>query len=265
MSLLQAAFLGFVQGVTEFLPVSSSGHLVLFQRWLGVQNPDISFEVFLHVATLGAVVLFFWQEIWNIRKNWSLLGALIVGTIPAVIVGLVLKDSIESLFNSITLVSFALMVTGILNLLSDWKMNQQRAVEEGKLDDPEAMSTITPRQGLMIGVIQAIAITPGISRSGSTVFGGMMVGLKRIHAFTFSFLLSIPAILGATVLQIKDIAETGLGTIQPLEYMVGGLVALITGLASLYLLRIVMLKAQFQIFGWYCLLLGSISLASTLL
>src|SRR5690606_1154872 len=112
---------------------------------------------------------------------------------------------------------------------------------------------------------QAIAITPGISRSGSTVFGGMIVRLDRVTAFTFSFFLAIPAILGASILQLKDVLASGAGEIQVLQFGVGGVVALITGLGSLFLLRYVMLKAQFQVFGWYCLLVGAVAIGSQLL
>lgn len=265
MTVVQAAILGIVQGVAEFLPISSSGHLVLFQELLNVNEAEITFDVFLHFATLLAILVFFWRDIVSLRKNWPLAGAVVVGTIPAAVVGILLKDTIETAFNSVLLVGCTLIVTGVLNLLSDRRMNRQLAVEEGEAITGEGMKEITPKQSLVVGLIQAIAITPGISRSGSTVFGGMMVGLDRLTAFKFSFLLAIPAIGGAAVLQLKDVVETGFVGIDPTVYLVGGVAAMMSGLASLVLLRHIMIKAQFQVFGFYCISVGLLTLALQLL
>ncbi len=246
MTILQAFLLGMIQGVTEFLPISSSGHLVIFQQLFGLQGDYVLFDVVLHVATLGAIIVFFWKDILKITRQETL--AIVIGTLPAGLVGIFLKESIEHLFQSPQLVGIALLVTGFLNFFTDRQLNQKQA---------EGQQSVTTRQGFFIGVVQALAITPGISRSGSTVAAGTGLGLSREKAFQFSFLLGIPAIAGAGLIQFKDVVTTGLPSqILVTQSLVGAGAAFLVGLLSLYLFKLVMKRAKFEIFGYYCLVVG---------
>ncbi|MEN8253230.1 MAG: undecaprenyl-diphosphate phosphatase [Patescibacteria group bacterium] len=246
MTIFQSIFLGFVQGLTEFLPVSSSGHLALFQEFFGLTGRDLSFEVALHFSTLLAILVFFNQDIFKLKKDEIL--AVVIGTLPVVIVGLFLKDFIEQIFSLPILVSLALLITGVFNLLIDKNLSSKRSNNE-----------ITWKDGLAIGLFQAVAIIPGISRSGSTVLGGLNQKLSRQAAFKFSFILAIPAILGASVLQILDLIEMGFSSISILPYLFGGLTAFLVGLASLSLFKYVIEKAKFEFFAYYCFSVAFVS------
>lgn len=252
MSIFQALVLGVVQGLTEFLPVSSSGHLVVFQRLFGLTGPHLLFDVVVHTATLMAVVIYFnWRLPTLVRKYWL---PLFIGTIPVGIAGLFFKDLIESLFSSLLLVSVMLMITGVINLLTD------RLLEH----TGERQTTIGWRQGLWVGLAQMLAVIPGISRSGSTVFMGINRGLSREAAFEFSFLLSLPAVGGATLLQVVEVVQSEV-TLVVAPLLVGAVSAFIVGLLSLWLLRMMIDKAKFEWFGWYCVVIGSGTLLSQLL
>lgn len=272
MNVFQAVLLGVVQGATEFLPVSSSGHLVIFSQLLGELNESsVFFFVLLHVATLMAVVIYFWQDLLKVRgKHLMLLG---LATIPAVLVGLFLKDVVESLFVSVKLVGVAMLITGLLNLISDWKLRQATTIElrekstvnsttnKSEIDEKpqhNGSGSFFPnmKQAFLIGVAQAIAITPGISRSGSTVAAGLMQGVSKETAFRFSFLLSIPAILGALLLELLDIWQSGSALSVGLPELLGVVAAFLTGILSLKLFSLVLAKNQMKWFGIYALLMG---------
>ncbi len=241
----QAVILGLVQGLTEFLPVSSSGHLVLFQEWFGVAEPALVFEVLLHFATLIAVVTFFAKDIMGLSKRGWLM--VLIGSIPAGLVGILFDDLIESFFSSIMLVSLTLFVTGLFNWLSNRHLKK---IDQIKTD-------LTVKQSFMIGSFQALALVPGISRSGSTVFAGLKQNLDRFQAFRFSFILSIPAILGATALQLWQLPAEAMTKIISLPYLLGAFVAFSSGLVSLYLLKLVIKKANLSYFAYYCWFLGA--------
>jgi undecaprenyl-diphosphatase len=247
MTILEAILLGIVQGVTEFLPVSSSGHLVLVQGLLGWQEPNLVFDVWLHFSTLLAVIIFFWKDFWQLKKQDFLV--LLVGSIPAAVVGLFFKDTIEAWFGLAQVVAIALIFTGLLNLITDRIIKKQKPTETNQ--------EVSLKQGLIVGLFQALAIIPGISRSGSTVFAGTMQGLDRLKAFRFSFLLSLPAVLGASLLQlIKVINQDAISNISPV-FLWASLSAFVAGLISLYVFEYVIKKAKLNWFGWYCLLLGA--------
>lgn len=263
MTLGAAFFLGVIQGLTEFLPVSSSGHLVLAQSYFQIEA-SILFDVFLHCATLGAVVVFFWKDILRLRrKEFMLLG---VGTVPIVLVGLLMKDLLEAAFSTPLLVGCALLGTGLLNLVSQsilqdtqeastWRKLQATVVRMLKKQQIFSAST---SQALLVGAAQALAVTPGISRSGSTVAAGLLTGMDRASSFRFSFLLGIPAILGATLLELHDVISTG-GQFPSLVSVIAGCAAaFVTGLYSLRLLRHLMQRAQLQWFAYYCFAVGLI-------
>jgi undecaprenyl-diphosphatase len=221
MSIFQAVILGAVQGITEFLPVSSSGHLVLFQHIFGITEPTLFFDTLVHVGTLAAVFTVLWKDIWGILRRiiQPLTFYLIVATLPAVIFALLFKDFIENAFSSGSFPGFAFLITSALLIIAE--VLSKRA---GKPDRSggSAVSGAGKKEmkwpdALIIGLLQAVAILPGVSRSGSTLSGALSRGLDRDFAARFSFLLSIPAILGALVLQLGELAkragitETGTG------------------------------------------------------
>jgi undecaprenyl-diphosphatase len=198
---MTAIVLGIVQGLTEFLPVSSSGHLVLMQRIFGVEKPGLFFDTMLHIGTLSAVFVVLWKDIWEILKKiiQPLTLYIIIATIPAVIFALAFKNKIESAFETGQFLGICFLITSALLVTAE-----QLAKRAENKKSCEKMNWI---DALIIGVFQAIAIPPGISRSGATISGALFRKLDRDFAARFSFLLSIPAILGALVLQVKDLVK----------------------------------------------------------
>lgn len=264
MSIWQAVLLGLIQGVTEFLPVSSSGHLVLAQYFLGFQESQLLFDVAVHFSTLFAVVIFFWPVLIRLRfKEWFIIG---VGTIPAAIVGVFFKDTIELLFAAPIYVAVAMLITAGINFWADRKLEAEKTEKKSiQLVEKEEMvsrvGSISWLQAIIVGLFQAVAISPGISRSGSTLAGGLSQKLDRQTAFTFSFLLSVPAVAGATVLQVLDVLETGQLSQDWTILLIGGLAAFISGYASLWWFKKIVSTARLEVFGWYCLVVGIGSLA----
>ncbi|MBD3380576.1 MAG: hypothetical protein GF404_00125 [candidate division Zixibacteria bacterium] len=263
MDIIQAVILGLIQGLTEFLPVSSSGHLVLGKLLFGVKVDNIIFEVFVHFATFLAVVAFFFREIVILIKaplryvfvndrsretvNFSKYVLFIaVGTIPAVIVGLYFKEDIEQAFSSARLVGMTLLVTTALLFLT--------ALVKPKREGLRFLD------GILIGLAQALAILPGISRSGATISTAMYLGVDKSTAFKFSFLLSLPAIFGAFILQLKDALEIGLPKDQIYIYLAGMLCAFISGYVCLVILRKIVIAGKFAWFGVYTLIIGVLTL-----
>lgn len=259
MTALQAILLGLVQGVTEFLPVSSSGHLVLLQNQLNLTESALAFDVLLHVATLLAVVVFFAQELLALTKKELMIIA--VASVPAGLVGFGLSGGIEKLFATSQVAAAFLIVTGVFNLLSNWKLQQVGQKKSPDFEsEPETKTKVSLKQGLMIGLFQALAIMPGVSRSGATVFAGLFQGLERLTAFRFSFILSLPAIIGAASWQWWQLEAEQLAQIRSFPSLLGVGAAFAAGLLSLYIFKIVMKKANLSYFGYYCLFLGLVGL-----
>jgi undecaprenyl-diphosphatase len=246
MTAAQAILLGIVQGVSEFLPISSSGHLVIVQKLLNITQSQITFDVFLHVASLLAIIIFFYKKLKSLTKKEILLIGL--GTLPAAIVGFLFKNNLETIFTSTKIVGGALMITGLINLISD------------QLISTKNKKALTWQASLKIGFFQALAIIPGLSRSGITLVGGSINKLGRQKSFEFAFFLAIPAILGAGALHTIDLYQTGFESINLLNYILGGLAALGSGLLSLKFLNYVLKKAKLEWFGWYCLIMGLVTL-----
>jgi undecaprenyl-diphosphatase len=264
VNILQALVLGIVQGITEFLPISSSGHLVLGKALLGVHTQGVAFEVFVHFGTFLAVLTIFWGDVWNILKSWGhalrhpspghwslryqedpffRLGVLIVlGTIPAVIVGLLFEQEIEAAFSNPLFVSFALLVTGTILLGTRW--TRPKDTRFGMV------------RALLIGAAQAFAILPGISRAGSTIAAGMYAGVERSEAARFSFLLALPIILGAAVVEGKELLHTGIPSQQAVTLLVGTIVAYCAGAIALKWLLGVIRRGRFDRFSYYCYAVG---------
>lgn len=241
MSILDAIILGLVQGITEFLPISSSGHLALFQMMLGFDEPPILFVVLVHLATLLAVIIYFRKRLLALTPRHILL--IIVATIPAVFAGLIIEPYLETLFDSLLIVGLGLLTTaGML-----WSAHKC-------INGKGNLKSLPVSKAFIVGIFQALAIIPGISRSGSTVSAGLSLDLQKSDAFYFSFLIAIPAILGAAILELKDI--TSVNQLVTLPNTVGFLTAMASGIASLKLLDVMLTKAKLHYFAIYCLVMS---------
>jgi len=248
-----------VQGLTEFLPVSSSGHLVLLHHWMEALQGDLFFDIVLHVGTLGAVVVVYRNELLRLfkfdKQALNYIAALIIGTIPAVIVGLLLKDFMEGLFGSPRAAGYALLFTGFVLLTT------RKAVIKNNHDSDELVSPGLLK-AFLIGCAQAVAITPGVSRSGMTIASSLLLGLPRVEAARFSFMLAIPAIAGALVLQLLDGAATET-LASPVQLVITAIVAFVFGLLAIRLTALAVVKSHFWKFAFYCMPLGLLVLYIT--
>ena len=239
--------LGLIQGFTEFLPVSSSGHLVIFQSLLNLPH-SIAFDVVVHLATGLAVVFYFWRDIIDLFFNKrKMLLFLAVGTIFTGIIGLSFKDFFESLFTSLTVVGGFLVLTGVLILLSEWIGKGKRKLEDMNVWD-----------AIIIGIAQGCAIAPGLSRSGTTISASLSRNLDRNLAARFSFLLSVPAIMGAGLLEAKDILEAGTTGIGAAPLILGFLAAFISGLLAIKIFMHIIERTSIRVFAYYSFVIGSI-------
>jgi len=243
--MIKYIFLGIVQGLTEFLPVSSSGHLVILQKILGITVNQIAISVVLHLGTLLALIIFFWKDILNLLKNPRLLGLVFIVVIITGIIGVLGKDFFEGLFSSAKAVGIAWLCTGLI-LISTKKLVR---LDRDKLKLKDAF---------VLGLTQALAIIPGISRSGVTISTLFYRRIERKLAFTFSFLVSIPVILGAAALEARKIEVLPQGDIKNL--CVGFIFSFFTGLLALLFLRLVINKAKFHYFGFYCIFMSVVIL-----
>jgi undecaprenyl-diphosphatase len=260
MDIVTAIVLGAVQGITEFLPVSSSGHLVLLQKVFGISEPALFFDTMVHAGTLAAVFVVLRRDIWAIlRRIWQpLTFFLVLATLPAVFFALVFRNLIETAFESGKLLGFAFLITSALLTMSEL-LAKRAGAAGGGLKKAGEMNWL---DALIIGALQAAAIIPGVSRSGSTLSGALSRGLDRDFAARFSFLLSIPAILGALVLQAKDLTKSAAGTggIGVTAIAAGTLSAAIVGFFAVRLmLKIVREKSLFG-FAVYTAVLGTLAL-----
>jgi undecaprenyl-diphosphatase len=299
MTLIEAIVLGIVQGLTEFFPVSSSGHLVMTEELLGLSLPGVAFDVALHVATLVSVIIVYRQRLMGFvrgaarRETWSYLGRLVLATIPAAVVGVLFKDWFEARFDDPVFAGTMLLVTGCIVWSSRWALAAERvrtievlplafvlivAVLAGTTIPLLAVLTIAavimtvarvtaaqtePEPSWMtavaMGVAQAAAILPGISRSGSTVLAGLWRRLDPVAAAEFSFLMSIPAILGAAVLSLPDLAAEG-ATVPAPQLISGALAAGIAGVAAIRFFVSMLRRRSFHVFAWYCWVVGALFL-----
>lgn len=241
MNIFWAFLLGAVQGITEFLPVSSSAHLVIVQSMIpGFSQPGVLFDVILHAGTLLAVIIFFRKKLLTLSKNEAIL--LGIATIPAVLAGVLFGSFLEESFANVKAVGIQLIITGLLCF----------AIDRAK----EIKTNINRTQSLIIGIAQAFAIIPGISRSGATIFAGTYMGIKKARVAEFSFLLSIPAIAGAILYEV--VKHGGSEEINLIYYGVGFISSLIFGFLSIGLLLRLLVSKKFFYFGIYCLIVGSV-------
>ncbi len=265
--------LGIVQGLTEFLPVSSSGHLVLFQHLFGLTEAELPFDISLHLGTLIAVFIFFRQDIYsmlvsivrycrqalktgsfspsNDDSDLKLALLIVTGSVPTAIIGLLFHKIADQLFSSVLIAGSMLILTGIILFFTQFVKNSNKGV-----------SLFSFKDSIMIGISQGLAIMPGLSRSGTTIAAGLFLGLKHETAARYSFLLSIPAILGASLLSFTDIAGN---TPVPVKASVAGaFAACVTGYFALRFLFYIVKKGQLHYFSPYCLIIGIVSVITGL-
>ena len=261
MELLKAILLGIIQGLTEFLPISSSGHLVLAEHYLKFNNPDISFKIILHLGSVFAVLLYFRKDILSLirslilfknkdplhSENRNTIFYLIVATTVTGILGFYFEDPLTKTFSSLYIPSFMLIITGFILYVSD------------KIE-PKGIKThqLGIKKSILIGLAQAFAILPGISRSGTTITVGIFSGLDREEAARFSFILSIPAILGANIHKFSSILN--LDRSLWLSYILGTLAAFISGYLVISFLITIVKKQRLKYFAFYCWSIAIITL-----
>ena len=271
MTFLSSFLLGLVQGIAEFLPISSSGHLAIAQNLLGMSDagtvPEF-FDVLLHLGTLVAVFVAYWADIKDMVLEFfrgagdlihhstpnpvpparRLILLIILGTLPLFVV-LPVKDAVQNLSNSMVFIGAALIVTGVLLFVSD-------RVKKGRKNE----RTATWLDVLIVGLGQAVATMPGISRSGMTITTGCFVGFERKFAVRFSFLLSIPAVIGANILSLADAAKAGINWAEVPVYLVGVVTAAVMGYLCIRLLRFIADRGKFGAFAYYCWAVGVLTL-----
>lgn len=259
MTLLQAAILGLVQGLTEFIPVSSSGHLLLLQEAFGVTEAGLGFDVALHVGTLLALLAYFYKDIYELaialikpRPMTRPARFIAAATLPAAFFGIILQDAAETTFRSPLLVVFTLSGVAILMILAE-----RLAAKQSSLKDIKQVSL---RQALFVGLAQAVALIPGVSRSGSTITAGLFAGLDRLAATRFSFLLAIPITLGAVVKVATENETLNQISTDPDLFAIGIVTAFASGAVAIrFLLRFVA-KHSLRTFAYYRLALAAVTL-----
>lgn len=254
ISWLNSFIQGLIQGLTEFLPVSSSGHLTLFQRLTGTTEIPLPFDLLLHLATVAATILFFRRDIFRFiveffsgfrseegrrTEGWRYGWTVIIGSVPTAVIGLLLKHWVEMATQSVTAVGAGLIITALLLFCASFLPSRNKRL--GIL------------VGIFVGIAQGFATFPGISRSGTTFVMGMLCGLSSAESFKFSFLLSLPAIIGAAFLELHSVSSFSL---LPGGWLLGCLIAFISGLAALKIFSRLVVKTPWKWFALYCLVLG---------
>lgn len=276
MNFFSAIFLGLIQGLAEFLPISSSGHLSFFQNFFGMmesESQNLFFDVLLHLGTLFAIFIAYWGEIKamilefftmiGVRKlpkgqkpdrlSRRMIAFIIIGTLPLFIV-LPFKDKVDSLYSNTLFIGFAFLLTGTLLFLSDRFNRGNKDLKSASIVDI-----------LLVGCAQTCAVVPGLSRSGTTVAAGMARGFSREFAVKYSFLMSIPAVLGANILSLIDAVQTGIEWSYMPMYLVGVLVATVSGYLAIRLLKFITQRGSFGGFSYYCWGMGLITLILSLI
>ncbi len=281
MSYFLAVFMGIVQGITEFLPISSSGHLAILRNLFNINVDNIIFEVLLHFGTLVAIIIAFYKDVGKliveafgilidlIRKIIALLTRkgnpvkvihssyrrfvmlIIVASIPTAFIGLIGKDLVVKAYNTI-------LIPGILLLLTGYLLQVTHKLKPGKKN----MSTASYKNAFIIGTFQGFSILPGLSRSGSTIAGGLLNGLSKEFAVKFSFLMSLPAVLGATILELKDIPSGQLSTIVSGPYIVGTIVSAVVGYICIKSLIAIIKRNKLHYFTYYCYIVGILAIVA---
>lgn len=267
MTFFEAIILGLVQGLAEFLPISSSGHLALLQYFFGIKGDDVvTFAVLLHLGTLVSVFLVYWEDIWALIKE---LGAtfkdvftgkglrvnanptrrlgfmIIVATIPTGIIGILGNDLFTSMYSSLISIGIGLLFTGTILILAEKLGAGRKTVKEMKF-----------RDAFIVGMMQGVAIAPGVSRSGSTLVGGLSTGLNREFAVKFAFLISIPSILGSAVLEVPDMISEGVDMAMMMPILAGVIVSAISGLVAIKAMIKLVTGKKLYYFSYYTWIVG---------
>jgi undecaprenyl-diphosphatase len=265
MSALEAIVLGIVQGLTEFLPISSTGHLRIVPAFLGWEDPGAAFTAVVQLGTMAAVVLYFRRDLWRIAVAWvrslrspevrrtldARMGWYIVlGSVPIVICGVLFKDQIENGARSLYLIGCTLILLGLVLLLAERVGRRERDLD-----------TLTARDGMLIGLAQAAALVPGVSRSGATISAGLLLGFDRAAAARYSFLLSVPAVVGSGLFEARHIG--GEGSVGVVPTVLATLLAFVVGYASIAWLLRFLVSHSTAVFVGYRVALGALVLALT--
>ena len=286
MSIIQSILLGIVQGITEFLPVSSSGHLAILQNIFHIETDGgMLFDIMLHIGTLAAVFAVYYKDIWRmILETFRMIGAvfsnirifflnrihkttfhykkiinnnyrkfvvlILVSTIPTGVIGILGRDLVEWAGNTLLIPGICLLITGVLLMIADLTQDSRKMPRQ-----------VTYREGLLIGAAQGLATLPGLSRSGTTIAVCLMCGLERKFAVKYSFLLSVPAVLGAAVLEIKDVASQQIDMSCVGIYAVGMIFAAIVGYVCIKTMLVVVKNKKFSYFSYYCFAVGALAIA----
>jgi undecaprenyl-diphosphatase len=258
MNLWQGILLGLVQGLTEFLPVSSDGHLAVIGHVAGVRTPGVFVEVALHVATLGSILVVYGGRFWRLAlgvlrrqpEDLRYAGLLLIGMIPAGIVGLLFEDFIARAFDSLWAAGVGFLVTGV----ALWSTRRR---------GPEGAPRPNPRGALIIGLAQALAPLPGVSRSGMTIASGLWVGLGAVPAADFSFLMAIPLIAGAGLVEARH-ASADIAQVGAVPLLVACVVAFVSGVFAIRFLVAMLRRGRFYAFAPYCFIVGTLTLAYAL-
>lgn len=275
MSVINAIILGFVQGITEFLPISSSGHLSVLTNLFDLtpaENGHLFFDVLLHLATLISICIVYWQDILGMfyemlavfnlgpqahtkryYSNARLFFMIVLATLPLALI-MPIKGMIENLYYNSIFIGVMLLLTGCILFVSDkFKPGEKDVHKIGVFD------------ALIIGLCQCVATIPGLSRSGVTITGGLATGLKRDFAVKFSFLMSLPAVLGANIFSFADAVKTGIDFASVPAYLIGMAVALVSGIGAISLIKYISNNGKFKGFAYYCWVAGAISIILTLI
>lgn len=272
MSILQALFLGVLQGITEFLPISSSGHLVIAQTFLGLEVDSLkSFDVVVHLGTLTAIIIYFWKDIVGLLKGFlgflriykvkpsdkkyqNLILYIVVATIPAVIVGLLFEDAIDDLFRNAFYVGIWMIIVGVIFIISEKRLKTYLLKKK-----------IGYLSATIIGIMQAFALIPGVSRSGTTISAGIFQGLTREKAARFSFLLAVPVILGAGILTVMNEISRGGFELEISLLLTGFASSALAGFCAVYFLMKYLKKHTLKAFSYYLFLVGGLVIILPLL
>lgn len=245
MDFWEVILLGIVQGIAEFLPVSSSGHLVIIESMLGGEIENLELNVALHFGTLLSILVVYRQDLFKLLLDWRMMMAIVIATLPVVASGLLLKPQFEAASSTPVYAGFGLLITSFLLFLTPRIDHGEKSLQE-----------IRFRDAFVIGLFQAIAPMPGISRSGSTIVGALVMGVRRDASANFSFYIAIPALLGATILTLKDLMEEGTAGTPIGSILAGTVVAFIVGVVSLRILIRLVSAGRIVGFAYYCLVIG---------
>lgn len=255
MSFLEAVLSGIVQGACEFLPISSSGHLVLLHSYFGYKEPQVSFDIFLHVGTLLAILVYFRNDIKLVlTKERDFFALVLVASIPTGIIAFMLEPIIREAFVNIRLVGFMLIVTAVLLFLGD-------AGSKFRVHSSSSKTGLGFGKALIIGIAQGFSTLPGLSRSGATISAALISQVRKKEAIRFSFLLAIPAIIGALIFELRHVES--LGTMALSNILAGTITAFFVGLVAIYYLIQAITKDRIYVFGIYCMLVGAAVIVRT--